>query len=139
MPGEIKVTSCTEMGVSLGYCLIMAATSIWAIHLNFSFFYATKDTLDKEESSFVTQITVVYLIAVTLINCFANSLGFFNQRKRAFLIGLTLAIIADIGFTVCYFYDVWNVAKGVLFICLLANGGIINPSAFSLIAETVSS
>ena len=72
------------------------------------------------------------------MNFVANSAGFFNQRKRAFLIGLALSVVADLGFAACYYFDNWTAAKGVLFLCLLANAGIINPSAFSIVAETVS-
>ena len=138
IPGEIKVNIWTEIGISIAYCLIMACTSVWGIHLGFAFFYATKNTLDNDESSLVTQITVIYLIVVSLTNIIANSVGFYNQRKRAFLIGLVVSIFANLGFATCYYYDSWTSAKGVLFVCLFANAGIINASVFSLIAETVS-
>ena len=123
----------------MGYCLLFAGSSLWAVHLNFAYFYATKNTKDEKESAFVTQLIVIYLLVVTIINFVANALGFFNKRKRAFIIGLLLSIVADISFSVCYYYNNLKVAKGVLFVCILTNAGVIGPAVFSMLTETLSS
>lgn len=39
----------------------------------------------------------------------------------------------------CYFFGQWGVAKGVIFFLIFSGSGIIGPSMFSILAETVSS
>ena len=138
-PGEIKVSICTELIISVSYILVVGLGSLFATHGFFSFFYAVEDIDDTDEASLVNQLIAVYYIVIIVIVLITISFDLLKRRKVGLMLGIGICMLTTLALSLCYYLGSWLVPKGIIFFMIYACVALVGPCLFSLLAETLSS